>query len=310
MSFNNRKEGQFLNASPDQQEKAKQVYQYLYEVQDESETGEIVRAIVIAVVMFGLAIAIAFHYIGGSSAGGNNGGSGEYYTPTTEQPNSSDDSTDPTTEDQDTDEDTDTDSDSNTDTDTTLDYVASDNESDYSYCLSPDNYATFETNDGDTIAYPKNFFTSVTQDDEKISFTPSQDYPEYNIYTKSSEYENAIEEVQNRVSEYKEDMDNVTYQYPSNELKITVGDDGYAKTVLAGMWDESSNIKVYYVIASDGTDTKILEFKYEPDDNAEEDHSNQDYMIDCLYRGTSFTGSTYQMRTYNQFMNDDLGEKK
>ena len=135
MSFNNRKEGQFLNASPDQQEKAKQVYQYLYEVQDESETGEIVRAVVIAAVMFGLAIAIAFHYIGGSSAGGNNGGSGEYYTPTTEQPNSSEDSTDPTTEDPDTDEDTDTDSDSNTDLDTTLDYVASDNESDYSYCL-------------------------------------------------------------------------------------------------------------------------------------------------------------------------------
>lgn len=50
-------------------------------------------------------------------------------------------------------------------------------------------YATFETMAGDTIAYPKNFFTSVTQDDEKISFTPSQDYPEYNIYTESSEYE-------------------------------------------------------------------------------------------------------------------------
>lgn len=306
MSFYNRKEGKFLNASPDQQEKAKQVYQYLYEAQDESETKEIIRAIAIAAVMFGLAIAIAFHYIGGSSTGGNNGDSGDYYAPSAEQSNTSnEDSTG-----DDSDYDTDTDTDSDTDTDDTLDYVASDNESDYSYCLSPDDYATFETMAGDTIAYPKNFFTSVTQDDEKISFTPSQDYPEYNIYTESSEYENPIEEVKNRISEYKADLDNVTYQYPSDESKIETGDDGYAKTVLAGMWDESSNIKAYYVITSDGTDTKIMEFKYEPDDSAEEDHSDQDYMIDCLYRGTSFTGSTYQMRTYNQFMNDDLGEKK
>lgn len=307
MSFNNRKERQFLNVSPDQQEKAKQVYQYLYEAQDESETGEIVRAIVIAAVMFGLAIAIAFHYIGGStSAGGNNGNSGDYYAPSAEESNTSnEDSTG-----DDTDSGTDSGTDSATESDDTLDYVASDNESDYSNCLSPDDYATFETMAGDTIAYPKNFFKSVTQDDEKISFTPSQDYPEYNIYTESSEYENPIEEVKNRISEYKADLDNVTYQYPSDESKIETGDDGYAKTVLAGMWDESSNIKAYYVITSDGTDTKIMEFKYEPDDSAEEDHSDQDYMIDCLYRGTSFTGSTYQMRTYDQFMNDKPGKKK
>lgn len=194
--------------------------------------------------------------------------------------------------------------------DNILDYVSENNTPDYSKCLSPDDYATYETDDGDTIAYPKNFFASATVGDGTISFKSSQEYPQYNIYTSSSEYGNPIEEVKSKVSEYKSDMDSVSYQYPSDESKIKKGDDGYAKTVLAGMWDESSNIKAYYVIASDGSNTKILEFKYEPDDNAQEDHSDQDYIIDCLYRGTSFTGSTYQMRTYNQFMSDDLGEKK
>lgn len=194
--------------------------------------------------------------------------------------------------------------------DDTLDYVSENNIADFSKCLSPDDYTTYETDKGDTIAYPKNFFASATVGDGTISFKPSQEYPQYNIYTSSSEYENPIEEVKSKVSEYKSDMDSVSYQYPSDESKIKTGDDGYAKTVLAGMWDESSNIKAYYVIASDGSNTKILEFKYEPDDNAQEDYSDQDYMIDCLYRGTSFTGSTYQMRTYNQFMRDDLGEKK
>lgn len=305
MSFNSKNQGKFLNASPDRQEKAQQVYQYLYKTEDESETGEIIRAIVIAAVMFGLAIAIAFHYIGGQGVGNNgypenNGYSGdEVYTPTTE------DTTEETEEGTEGEITEDTQSDNNT-----LDYVDENNETDYSNCLSPDDYATLETSNGDTVVYPKNFFTSVDIDDEKISFTPSDSYPEYNIYTKSSEYENPIEEVKNRISEYKTELDSVTYQYPSDESKIKVANDGYAKTVLAGMWNESENIKAYYVIASDGTDTKILEFKYEPDDYAQEDHSNQDYMIDCLYRGTSFTGSTYQMRTYDQFMDDDLGEKK
>lgn len=194
--------------------------------------------------------------------------------------------------------------------DDTLDYVSENNTADFSKCLSPDDYATYETDDGDTIAYPKNFFSSVTVNDEEISFTSLQDYPQYNISTISSVHENPIKEVKDRISEYSATLDNVTYQYPSDESNIKVGDDGYAKTVLAGMWDESSNIKAYYVITSDGNNTKILEFKYEPDDNAEEDYSDQDYMIDCLYRGTSFTGSTYQMRTYNQFMNDNLGKKK
>lgn len=308
MSFNDRKEGQFLDASPDQQEKAKQVYQYLYEAQDENETGEIIRAIVIAAVMFGLAIAIAFHYIGGSSIGGNNG-SGDYYTPTTEQSNTSnEDLTDDEPEGGDGDPYYDTESD--TDTDSALNYVDPDNESDYSNCLSPDDYTTFETDAGDTIAYPKNFFTSVTMNDEEIAFTASTDYPQYNIYMRSAEDENSIEEVKRRILEYKKEIDNVTYQYPADESKIKVGDNGYAKAVIAGMWDESENIKIYYVVASNGKDTRILEFKYIPDDSAEDDYSDQNYMIDCLYRGTSFTGSTYQMRTHDQFMNDELGEKK
>lgn len=297
MSFNSKNEGKFLNASPDCQEKAQQVYQYLYKTEDESETGEIIRAIVIAVVMFGLAIAIAFHYIGEQRVGNNgysenNGYSGdEVYTPTTE----------------DTDGETIEDAQSDNET---LDYVDENNVTDYSNCLSPDDYATFETGVGDTVAYPKNFFTYVDGDAETVSFTASDVYPKYDIHIIAAENEDPIEEVKNKVSEYKGELENITYQYPSNESKIQVASDGYARTVLAGIWDASENVKAYYVIASDGADTKILEFKYEPDDYAQEDYSNQDYMIDCLYRGTSFTGSTYQMRTYDQFMNDDLGEKK
>lgn len=195
--------------------------------------------------------------------------------------------------------------------DETLDYVDANNSADFSKCLSPSDYTTFETENGDTIAYPKNFFTNFTSEDGEISFTSQNEFPRYNIYINTADYDDPIEEVENKISEYKSDLDKVTYQYPSDESDIKVGDDGYAKTVLAGMWDESSNIKAYYVIASDGTDTKIMEFKYElMDDATSEGYSDQDYMIDCLYRGTSFTGSTYKIRTYGQFIDDDLGDKK
>ena len=44
MSFTNKKEERFSNISPDQQKKVQQIYEYLYEKEDQSEKGEILRA--------------------------------------------------------------------------------------------------------------------------------------------------------------------------------------------------------------------------------------------------------------------------
>lgn len=128
MSFTNKKEERFSNISPDQQKKVQQIYEYLYEKEDQSEKGEILRALGISIVMFGLAIAIAFHYIGAPA----NVYDTNYAASTTENSTSdnkeaeSDSTQDTTTEE--------------IQQENTLEYVAQDNTADFSKCLSPDDY--------------------------------------------------------------------------------------------------------------------------------------------------------------------------
>lgn len=49
------------------------------------------------------------------------------------------------------------------------------------------------------------------------------------------------------------------------------------------------------------TTTKILEFKYNIDAEREKQQSNEDYMINCLYRGASFSGSSKDTITYDEY---------
>ena len=35
-----------------------------------------------------------------------------------------------------------------------------------------------------------------------------------------------------------------------------------------------------------------------------------DYVVDCVYRFCSFSGGTYQPRSYQQFLDDNMGSKK
>lgn len=289
MSFTNKKEERFSNISPDQQKKVQQIYEYLYEKEDQSEKGEILRALGISIVMFGLAIAIAFHYIGAPA----NVYDTNYAASTTENSTSdnkeaeSDSTQDTTTEE--------------IQQENTLEYVAQDNTADFSKCLSSDDYEKLTLDSGDTIVYPKNFFASFVKDDGVVSFKASGDYPEYNVYVSSAQNNDAIGEVEDKIGAYKSQMDSVSYQYPSDESQIKVGSDGYSKSSLKGMLDEAQNIGVYYVIASNGTTTKILEFKYNIDAEREKQQSNEDYMINCLYRGASFSGSSKDTITYDEY---------
>lgn len=243
--------------------------------------------------MFVLAIVVIGKY-GLSAYGTENSNTTSYAGSTTEGQTtgngSTDAASDPTTEE--------------TNQGNSIEYVAEGNTADYSKYQSASDFATLKTESGDTIVYPKNFFSSVSIDNGVIAFSAAGDYPEYNIYTESSGYSDAAEEVKSRISRYASQMDKITYRYPENDSKVRVGSDGYSKNVLMGLLDQSQNIGVYYVIASNGTTTKILEFKYETDPSARKDHSNQDYIVECLYRGASFSGSTRSIRSRDDFMNN------
>ena len=303
MSYNNMKDERFSNDSADRMKKAQETYQYLYKAKYKSEKLEILRAIVIAGVMFVLAIGVIGKY--GLSAYGteNNGNTNNtpYASSTTQNPTAEGQITEGSSTEDQAAQDTTTEKNNQGNS---VEYVAEGNTADYSKYQSASDFATLKTESGDTIVYPKNFFSSVSIDNGIIAFSADGDYPEYNIYTESSEYSDPIEEVKNRISRYSSQMDKITYRHPENDSKMGVASDGYSKNVLMGLLDESQNIGVYYVIASNGTTTKILEFKYETDPSAREDHSNQDYIVDCLYRGATFSGSTKSIRSRDDFMSN------
>ena len=52
-----------------------------------------------------------------------------------------------------------------------------------------------------------------------------------------------------------------------------------------------------------------MEFYY-PDANPEYDYDDVNYILDCVYRYCSFAGGTYKPRSYEMFLQDDMGVKK
>ena len=105
-----------------------------------------------------------------------------------------------------------------------------------------------------------------------------------------------------RFGAYKSQMDSVSYQYPSDESQIKVGSDGYSKSSLKGMLDEVSK---YWSVLCDrikwNNYKNIRIQNTNIDAEREKQQSNEDYMINCLYRGASFSGSSKDTITYDEY---------
>ncbi len=68
----------------------------------------------------------------------------------------------------------------------------------------------------------------------------------------------------------------------------------------------------YCCVASNDTTTYMLQVVYPTEDyiGIGVDFTQTGYLLDCLYRGWSLSGSTYAIRTYDQYLADDMGSKK
>ena len=73
--------------------------------------------------------------------------------------------------------------------------------------------------------------------------------------------------------------------------------------------DKTPSGTLFVRITSDVEDTYIMEIKF-IDTDYTDSYKEINYIVDCMYRGCSFTNSSYKVRTYQQFKNDEMGEKK
>ena len=180
-------------------------------------------------------------------------------------------------------------------------------------CLSPEDYNTVTAKDASfSFAYPKYLFNHGEVNEEGTSYTFSykgnsasnSNEAELSVYTQENEgdpLQNARELYQNFSSEvYKKYFK----MYPSR-----VDNSGMARTLIGASADSSEKTGVYIIAANDGKRDYILKFTY-PDPDMTNDYNEIDYVVDCVYRFCSFSGGTYQPRSYQQFLDDNMGSKK
>ena len=180
-------------------------------------------------------------------------------------------------------------------------------------CLSSEDYNTVTAKDDSfSFAYPKYLFNHSEVNEEGTSYTFSykgnsasdSNEAELSVYTQENEgdpLQNARELYQNFSSEvYKKYFK----MYPSR-----VDSSGMARTLIGASADSSEKTGLYIIAANDGKRDYILKFTY-PDPDMTNDYNEIDYVVDCVYRFCSFSGGTYQPRSYQQFLDDNMGSKK
>ena len=87
-----------------------------------------------------------------------------------------------------------------------------------------------------------------------------------------------------------------------------VDDDGWAHSVAGGIYRDDTSKGCYMLTVSNGKKIYTMDVEYT---STYFDYYNpQNYMIDCMYRGFAHSGTSYQIRSYEQFLADDMGTKR
>lgn len=176
---------------------------------------------------------------------------------------------------------------------------------DYSKCLNTDVYQTVTCNSsgGYSFVYPKNLFNRVNIDEDgKYVFSADDGVTEYTVFSQKTTAGSAKQEVKNLAADYEDEFTHFYFKFPKEGIKKS---GAFCRKIYAGHLNSNKTIGQYVVIASNGTYDYILTFKYKADDKSDSPKGQADYITDCLYRGASFSGSTKEIRTYNEFLSDE-----
>lgn len=193
-----------------------------------------------------------------------------------------------------------------------LDYC--DNSS-VTYPGSPSDFTEVACPDGTyTLKYPKTVFAEGYYDEETESYyfssadeslmltVTKQEAPVKNDPVSCANY------MMNSVSSLFVAGDGTPYTFNST----SVSESGFSRSIIGGQTKSDLGISKYILYACQNDCVYVFEFTfpYGGTSGITVDYTPCGYMLDCLYRGWSISGSTRELRTYNQYMNDDMGTKK
>lgn len=180
----------------------------------------------------------------------------------------------------------------------------------FSACLSPDAYEEIVSDDGELqFAYPKYLFNGSEcnreTNDYKFYYTNGLEYETYLHYYEEDQTGDVLNNLQSLYKRFSGILSENYFERVSEE----VDSKGMGRVLLGGYTDAANRQGVYIIAANNGRKNYIMEFYY-PDSNFQNLYKEENYVTDCLYRFCSYAGGTYKPRTYQQFLNDEWGEKK
>ena len=185
-----------------------------------------------------------------------------------------------------------------------MNYVDYSNTQDYLNYSSQSDFATFYA-DGYSFGYPKNFFNYAEEMDYGYRLTADNGgsltvavYPRSSDGSVKDHMEGLYRE---KFSElYK--TETVLHKYDSSE--------NCGRFIVSGYRDSDKSAGVYtlYNVYEDKIETYSLVNIIHGYEKEELNHAN--YILDTVYRTVSFSRSSYRPRTYDQLMNNIMGQKK
>ena len=185
-----------------------------------------------------------------------------------------------------------------------MNYVDYSNTQDYLNYSSQSDFATFYA-DGYSFGYPKNFFNYAEETDYGYRLTADNGgsltvavYPRHS----SMQVKDQLESL------YREKFDEL--YYTETVLHKYDSDENYGRFIVSGFLDSDRSAGVYtlYNIYEDKIECYSLVNTIHGYEKEELNHAN--YILDTVYRTVSFSKSSYLPRSYNQFINEDMGQKK
>ena len=180
---------------------------------------------------------------------------------------------------------------------------------DESACLSPNSYQVVSSGDGSfSFGYPKYMFNGCYINEQEnyfdLYYSDSYGYEaELYVYEEDNPGDPVLN-AQKLYNRYVSQIDKVYFRKVSEKSD----DQGMARALIGGR-DINTGLQMYVIAANNGVKNYILEYRY-PDPDINYEYDDSDYIVDCIYRYCSFGGGTYKPRNYQQFLKDDMGEKK
>lgn len=185
-----------------------------------------------------------------------------------------------------------------------MNYVDYSNTQDYLNYSSQSDFATFYA-DGYSFGYPKNFFNYAEKTDNGYRLTADNG----GSLTVAVYPRNSSMQVRDQVeSLYREKFEEL--YYTETVLHKYDSDENYGRFIVSGFLDSDKSAGVYtlYNVYEDKIECYSLVNVIHGYEREELNHAN--YILDTVYRTVSFSKSSYLPRSYNQFINEDMGQKK